>query len=360
MLEISKISFPGLGIGEFEVNSKAFSLFDASVAWYALIITFGMIVAVAYTVFRAKKIGISFDDVLDMALFAIPIGIIGARLYYVLTKLESYHSFMDVISIWNGGLAIYGGILAGAATVVVICYVKKINFFAFADCCTPGIIMAQSIGRWGNFMNGEAFGSETESFLRMGIRNSVSRYTFGTSEMVYVHPTFLYESLWNLLGFVLINIFYKHKRYDGQIFLMVFGWYGLGRMIIEGMRTDSLWVGPFGIVTLIFGIILIAAIGVILYYLPRIINAFKNKDYTCLNRTVLISAAGSLAVSILMIILDNALIHSVTVIPEQRVSQVLAGIIFTVCTVFLVYFLIRKPDVPLYVKADSAKNTPVK
>jgi phosphatidylglycerol:prolipoprotein diacylglycerol transferase len=102
--------------------------------------------------------------------------------------------------------------------------------------------MAQSIGRWGNFMNGEAFGGITDSFLRMGIRNYNSMITFGTNNMVYVHPTFLYESLWNLIGFIGINIFYKHKKYDGQVFLMIFGWYGLGRMMIEGLRTDSLYL----------------------------------------------------------------------------------------------------------------------
>jgi phosphatidylglycerol:prolipoprotein diacylglycerol transferase len=102
--------------------------------------------------------------------------------------------------------------------------------------------MAQAIGRWGNFMNGEAFGGFTESFLRMGIRNINSYYSFGTYDMVYVHPTFLYESLWNLVGFIGVNIFYKHKKYDGQIFLMIFGWYGLGRMWIEGLRTDSLYL----------------------------------------------------------------------------------------------------------------------
>ena len=238
----SKLSFPGLGIGEFTVDSEAFSIFGASIAWYALIICFGMVLGVTYVIYRAKKIGISSEEVLDFALFVIPIGVLGARLYYVLMDLDNFHSLWDVLNIRSGGLAIYGGIIAGALTVFGVCKYKKINFLAFADCIVPALVMAQAIGRWGNFMNGEAFGEITDSFLRMGILNVNSIYTFGTREMVYVHPTFLYESLWNILGFIGVNIFYKHKKYDGQIFLMIFGWYGLGRMLIEGLRMDSLYL----------------------------------------------------------------------------------------------------------------------
>ena len=242
MLQITKLSFPGLGIGEFSVSSEAFSLFGAPIAWYALIICMGMIFAVSYIIFRAKQIGIDSEQVLDFALFVIPIGVLGARLYYVIMEIDSFNSIGEVLNIRNGGLAIYGGIIAGAITVFCVCKYKKIDFLAFADCVVPGLIMAQAIGRWGNFMNGEAFGEITDSFIRMGIRNVNTFYTFGTRDMVYVHPTFLYESLWNVIGFIGINIFYKHKKYDGQIFLMIFGWYGLGRMLIEGLRTDSLYL----------------------------------------------------------------------------------------------------------------------
>ena len=242
MLESSTISFPGLGIGEFTVDSVAFSIGDFSIAWYALIITLGMIMAGVYIVYRGKRIGLSLEDCLDFILWAIPIGIVGARLYYVAMKPDNFNSIGEVLDIRSGGLAIYGGIIAGAIAVVVVSYCKKVNFFAFADVCTPGIILAQAIGRWGNFMNGEAYGGMTDSFIRMGLQNRNTFHDFSTLSMVYVHPTFLYESLWNLLGFVLINLFYKHKKYDGQIFLMVFGWYGLGRMWIEGLRTDSLYL----------------------------------------------------------------------------------------------------------------------
>ena len=267
MLHITKLSFPGLGIGEFSVKSEAFSLFGAPIAWYALIICLGMIFAVYYVIYRSKRIGIDSEQVLDFALFVIPIGVIGARLYYVLMELDSFDTLGEALNIRNGGLAIYGGIIAGAITVFCICKYKKIDFLAFADCVVPGLVMAQAIGRWGNFMNGEAFGTITDSFLRMGIRNTNSILTFGTYDMVYVHPTFLYESLWNIIGFIGVNIFYKHKKYDGQIFLMIFGWYGLGRMLIEGLRTDSLYL--FGtsirVSQALAGVLFVACTSILIY-----------------------------------------------------------------------------------------------
>ena len=268
MLQITKLSFPGLGIGEFSVNSEAFSIFGAPIAWYALIICMGMIFAVSYIIFRAKQIGIDSEQVLDFALFVIPIGVLGARLYYVIMEIDSFDSIGEVFNIRNGGLAIYGGIIAGAITVFCVCKYKKIDFLAFADCVVPGLIMAQAIGRWGNFMNGEAFGGITESFLRMGIRNVNSYYTFGTYDMVYVHPTFLYESLWNLIGFIGVNIFYKHKKYDGQIFLMIFGWYGLGRMWIEGLRTDSLYLfgSPIRVSQALAAVLFVACTSLLIYF----------------------------------------------------------------------------------------------
>ena len=239
MLRISKISFPGLGIGEFSVDSVAFTIFGVEIAWYALFITFGMLCCIAYAVIQSRKIGMTLDDVIDFSLFTIPIGVIGARLYYVLSEIEHYHSFKDVINIREGGLAIYGGIIAGTLTVFAVSYFKKINFFAFGDCVAPGVLLAQGIGRWGNFMNGEAFGYETDLFCRMGLQNFLT-----SGKMMYVHPTFLYESLWNLLGVLLVYLFAKFigKKYDGQLILLIFGWYGLGRMFIEGLRTDSLYI----------------------------------------------------------------------------------------------------------------------
>ena len=244
---------------------KLLHYFSYDIAWYALIIVTGIIAAVAYIIYRSGHIGVRSEDIIDAAIFVVPAGIIGARLYYVLTSLDNYDTFMDVINIRNGGIAIYGAIIGGALAVIGWCKVKKINFFAIADCISPGLILAQSIGRWGNFMNGEAFGSATDIFCRMQLKNGNTLSIFQTFDAVCVHPTFLYESLWNILGFALINIFYKKKQYDGQVFLAVFGWYGLGRMFIEGLRTDSLWIGPFRISQVLAGLIFISCLAILIY-----------------------------------------------------------------------------------------------
>ena len=238
----STISFPGLGIGEFEISRVAFQIGNVKVTWYGMIICLGIICAFSYFCYRAGKAGIKFDTLLDYALITVPCAIIGARLYYVLFNLGDYNSFYEVIAVWNGGLAIYGASIVGAITVALICKFKKIKFFVIADALVPGVMLGQLIGRWGNFMNGEAFGSATTLPWRMGICNFITEY-----ETVYVHPTFLYESLWNLVGFILINIFYKKRKYYGEITLWYFGWYGLGRFFIEQLRTDSLYIGSTGI-----------------------------------------------------------------------------------------------------------------
>ena len=243
------VSFPGLGIGEFSFDRVAFEAFGKPIYWYGVIIMLGILSAFLHAWLRCKQEGVSTDDILDVGIFTVLFGVLGARLYYVLTTLNEYEydSFMDVIAIWEGGLAIYGGIIAGATAIVVTCLIKKINPFKVTDTIAPGVGLAQAIGRWGNFMNGEAYGYEVAegSFLyrfRMGL---ISDYTGDT--MKYYHPTFLYESLWNLVGFALITLLYRKKKFNGQITLMYFAWYGFGRMFIEGLRTDSLYVGPFRI-----------------------------------------------------------------------------------------------------------------
>mgnify|MGYP004643953489 FL=1 len=235
------ISFPGLGIGEFSVNSVAFSVFGISIAWYGIIIVLGMIAAFAYASWRAKKNeGISFDDMLDYAIFLIISGVVGARLYYV-----AFHggvsSLYDLINLRSGGLAIYGGVIGGALAAFIVTKVKKLSFGRVTDAVLPGVMLAQAIGRWGNFMNGEAHGGVTDLPWRMGLRNAYSDST------VYVHPTFLYESLWNVIGFIILNILYKKKKFGGEIALMYIIWYGIGRTFIEGLRTDSLYIGNSGI-----------------------------------------------------------------------------------------------------------------
>jgi len=245
---VNIISFPGLGIGEMKLNTVAFNILGKDVAWYGIIITLGIILAFLYTNWRAtKNEGMKSDDVLDYAIFSVVAAIIGARAYYVITTLDvyDYDSFYDVIAIWNGGLAIYGGLIAGLITLLIVSKFKKLHPFKILDAVCPGVMIGQMIGRWGNFVNAEAFGSETTLPWRMGIQNI---YHLDT---IYVHPTFLYESLWNLIGFGIANILYRHKRFGGQIFLFYISWYGFGRMLIESLRTDSLYVGPFRISQLV-------------------------------------------------------------------------------------------------------------
>ncbi len=245
------VSFPGVGIDSFNLNPVAFTLpffGGLEVRWYGIIITLGIILAFTYAAFRAKQEGIIFDDVLDIAIFTVIFGIIGARLYYVLTSLGEYDSFFEMIAIWEGGLAIYGGIIAGAITILLVCRFKKIKFLKMFDATAPAVMIGQILGRWGNFFNGEAYGEELKEgaflyFARMGLIPNIE----SPSRMYYFHPTFLYESLWNLVGFVIINALYKKKKFDGQIVLMYAAWYGFGRMLIEGLRTDSLYVGVFRI-----------------------------------------------------------------------------------------------------------------
>ena len=273
MLKNITVAFPGLGIDGGEVNSVAFSLGENfSVMWYGVVIALGMLMAIAYASFRCKQQGIKIDDLIDIAIFTIFFGVIGARLYYVIFNPTNFKTIMDVIDIRSGGLAIYGGVIAGALTIVIVCLIKKISWRKLFDAAGPGVMIAQAMGRWGNFFNGEAYGSIVEEghplyFLRMGLISNNTWHDFGTSQMVYVHPCFLYESLWNVIGFILINIFFKKKKFDGQIALYYFAWYGFGRMFIEGLRTDALYIGQTGIrVSQLLGFLLFAVASALIVY----------------------------------------------------------------------------------------------
>ena len=286
---MTTISFPGLGIDEFTLNSIAIPIGDGGIRWYALCIVTGMILAVFYTAYRAKGEGIIFDTIIDFAIFTIPVGIIGTRLYYVFfdwlnavvnNQPSPYESFIDVIAIWNGGLAIYGGIIFGGITILVVAKVKKMSskrLLKIIDAVSPGVMIAQAIGRWGNFFNGEAYGAPTSLPWRMCSDKFANRlYNIGlidrdTAYQMFegtlgVHPTFLYESLWNILGFILINIVYKKKRFDGQIMLMYISWYGFGRMFIELLRTDSLTNGGGIRVSSLVGLLSFVIAGSLLLY----------------------------------------------------------------------------------------------
>ena len=278
------VSFPGLGIGEGDINSVAFTIGDSfTVMWYGVMIAIGMIMAIAYASYRCKQQGIKVDDLMDIAIYTIFFGVIGARLYYVLFSSNQFETFWDIINLRTGGLAIYGGIIAGAITIAVVCFVKKLSWRKLFDCAGPGVMIAQAMGRWGNFFNGEAYGGIVSEghplyFLRMGLQSNNTYYDFKTTDMVYVHPTFLYESLWNIIGFVLINVFYKKKKFDGEIALWYFAWYGFGRMFIEGLRTDSLYIGSTGIrVSQLLGFLLFAVATALIIY-GRIIIHNRNKN----------------------------------------------------------------------------------
>lgn len=258
MNHFTTISFPGLGL---EMNpGRSIQLGPLTVYYYGIIIACGLMLAVLYTCMRSKEFGIREDDLLDGVLWVTPFAILCARAYYVAFKWSDYAADpISVLYIWNGGLAIYGGVLGAVIGVVVFCRIKKIKIATILDLVALGFLIGQLIGRWGNFFNREAFGAETESFLRMGLYNSLTGVT------KYYHPTFLYESLWNLAGFIGLHFLSKKRRYDGQIALGYAAWYGLGRAFIEGLRMDSLYWGPFRVSQLLAAVSCFAAVAVLLW-----------------------------------------------------------------------------------------------
>ncbi|MEA4823259.1 MAG: prolipoprotein diacylglyceryl transferase [Clostridiaceae bacterium] len=228
------ITFPGLGLS-FYIDRVAFSIGGLHVYWYGIIIAVGFLLGVLYCLKRCKNVGLKTDDFIDLLLFAVPFAIIGARAYYVVWKYNElyYYDTMAMFRIWDGGIAIYGAIIAGVITAVIFCKVRRIRIGAVLDVAAMGLLIGQAIGRWGNFVNQEAYGQVTDSFLRMGI------YVNGT--LTYVQPTFLYESLWNAAGLLILHFLFTHRKRSGEIFLLYTAWYGIGRGIIEGMRSDSLY-----------------------------------------------------------------------------------------------------------------------
>ena len=274
----STISFPFLGL---ELNpGRSLEIGSLSIYFYGVVIAIGMILAVVYACHRSKQFGLKEDDIIDGVLWIVPFAILCARAYYCVFSWDTYKDDpISVLYIWEGGLAIYGGVLGAVVGVVIHCLVKKIKIGALMDLVSLGFLIGQSIGRWGNFFNREAFGAATDSFFRMGLFNK-------TSEVFeYYHPTFLYESAWNLCGFVLLHFLSKKRRYDGQIALGYAAWYGFGRSFIEALRMDSLYWGPFRVSQLLAAVSCFAAVTVLL------VQWFKEHDPAAMQVNIAAKAA---------------------------------------------------------------------
>ena len=268
------ISFPAFGI---EINPPAgFDLFGRTIYLYGLMAALGFILGMLYCTKRSRKFGLTEDNIYDVILWALPIAIVGARAYYVIFNFDLYRggTFLDMIAIWEGGLAIYGGIIAGAVTLWVVSHIKQLPVGAVLDCCVFGLVIGQILGRWGNFFNREAYGAATEAFTRMGLTTAK-----GT---IYVHPTFLYESLWNLAGFLMLHTYVsKNKRkYDGEVFTLYVLWYGIGRCMIEGLRADSLYIGSTGIRVsqLLAGVSAVVALCLLVYMRKKPHTLYVNRE----------------------------------------------------------------------------------
>ncbi len=254
----SWISFPFLGL---EVNPpRTLTVGPLTAHWYGIIIALGLVLAVLYGCRRSKDFGLKEDDLMDGVLWVTPFAIVCARIYYVAFSWADYaQDPISVLYIWEGGIAIYGGVLGAIAGTFAICKYKKVRFTTALDLILMLFLLGQAIGRWGNFMNREAFGAATDSFFRMGLFNEK------TGAWEYYHPTFLYESLWNAAGFALLVFFSRKRRYDGQLALGYAAWYGLGRSIIEGLRMDSLYWGSFRVSQVLAAVTCITAVAVLLW-----------------------------------------------------------------------------------------------
>ncbi|MDR0326630.1 MAG: prolipoprotein diacylglyceryl transferase [Oscillospiraceae bacterium] len=251
------IGFPGIGL-EFQRNPAIFRFTDTfALTWYGLIFAVGFLLAVTYCLRQAKHFGIKQDEIIDMLFFAVPAGIIGARLYYVAFNWGEFQEEpIRILYTWQGGMAIYGAIICAAAAAGLFCWVRRVSIGAMLDIGAMGLLIGQAIGRWGNFVNGEVYGQPTDLPWRMRIYSQE------------VHPLFLYESLWNLLGLVLLRLIIKKRKYNGQMFTLYIAWYGLGRAMMEGMRAAefNLMLGRWMISQMIAVISCIAAL-VFLFYM---------------------------------------------------------------------------------------------
>ncbi|MBR6826013.1 MAG: prolipoprotein diacylglyceryl transferase [Oscillospiraceae bacterium] len=282
VLEGTPISFPGLGIEAIDPPT-GFTLFgDFEIKFYGVIIAFGLFLAVLYCMKRSKAFGLTSDNIIDIALVGVPCAVVGARLYYVLLYGTPFNQWLRIR---DGGLAIYGGVIGAILGVLLFSLTSKerrARFLPSTDVAGLGLLIGQSIGRWGNFFNREAFGSYCDNFLAMRLPEKCIRHLAegpalqelrqkaiegGYEGFVQVHPTFLYESLWNAVGFLLLHFLSKKRRFDGQVFLYYLAWYGLGRFFIEGLRTDSLMSGSLRTSQVVALVSLVLSVALILFTL---------------------------------------------------------------------------------------------
>ena len=285
--------FPGLGLS-FELNRVAVTVFGLSIYWYGIIIGLAFLAATMCYVRRATLFGLDPDRMIDATLVVAMCGVIGARLYYVAFRWGDYaHNLTSIFNLRGGGLAIYGGVIFGILSAWVFCKLRGIKFLPMLDLLASGMLIAQAIGRWGNFVNIEAFGTNTTA--PWGMRSPVitsyltaHQQRLAEAGMIVdpympVHPTFLYEFLWNIIGFILISKYIKRRKFDGEIFLLYIGWYGLGRAVIEGLRTDSLMLGGFRISQVLAALCVVAslaALGIIYSRIKRDPEYLKPHDNT--------------------------------------------------------------------------------
>lgn len=255
-MNINTISFPGLGIGPFAIK-EGFEFLGFSIHYYGLIIGIGIVLAYIFALKTCHKHNLTKDNVTDILLYGLPSAIVCARIYYVIFKIEDFKNFWEIFQIWNGGIAIYGAVIGAVLSTYIYCKIKKINVLNAFDIGAYGLLIGQVCGRWGNFVNAEAFGSITTLPWGMKIAN--------ISENVLFHPTFLYESMWNLCVFIILLLRRDKRRFDGEIFFGYISLYGLGRVWIEGLRTDSLFLGPVRISQLVALLCVVAGISAIIY-----------------------------------------------------------------------------------------------
>lgn len=272
-----EIWFPNLGIEIDHLSRTAFTVFGQDIYWYGIFIGLGVILGVLLALHEAKRTGQNPDTYLDFIIYAMIIAIIGARLYYVIFSWDFYSQHPEkIFAIREGGLAIYGGIIGGVLTAIVYSHLKKKSFWVMADTMAPSLILGQMLGRWGNFFNKEAFGGFTDNLFAMRYQLSQVRASDVTTDIlqnlvtvngvdyIQVHPTFLYESMWSLCVFIILLILQRKKKFDGQVCATYFFGYALGRVWIEGLRTDQLCIGNVPVSQALSAVLIIAS--VVLYF----------------------------------------------------------------------------------------------